>query len=442
MTPETHARHESADAPRWQRTSFHAVVIGAGPAGSAAAIWLAQAGWHVALVEKDCFPRRKVCGECIAASNLPLLQALGVADTFSARAGPELHEVALLCGQQHIRAALPPAAGTPSPWGRALGRDTLDTLLLEQARRAGATVLQPWAVKDLHGRPGAWRCSLRATDRSAPADASPLQLYTPVVIDAHGAWDTQSIPSDPTPLTSLAQAPRPPRKDSDLLAFKASFTGAQLPGGAIHVLALEGGYGGMVLADGGTSTLACCIRRDRLRALRSAAPGLNAGEVVQAWLQRQCAGVADALRGATRTGPWLACGPLAPGVRLTARDTVFRIGNAAGEAHPILGEGISMALQSAALLCAQLLRQPGMRHAPRPQDLADIQRHYTTDWLHNFSPRLQLAASFAHAAMRPGASRLLMGLLHPWPGLLTQGARWGAKVRPALPPAVLLAQGT
>ncbi|MGZ5657902.1 MAG: NAD(P)/FAD-dependent oxidoreductase, partial [Caldimonas sp.] len=59
-------------------TRFDAVVVGAGPAGSAAATLLARAGWSVALVERQRFPRRKVCGECIAASNLPLLDALGV----------------------------------------------------------------------------------------------------------------------------------------------------------------------------------------------------------------------------------------------------------------------------------------------------------------------------------------------------------------------------
>ena len=42
-----------------------AVIVGAGPAGSAAAFLLARAGWSVALIEKEVFPRRKVCGECV-----------------------------------------------------------------------------------------------------------------------------------------------------------------------------------------------------------------------------------------------------------------------------------------------------------------------------------------------------------------------------------------
>ncbi|MBC5803094.1 MAG: FAD-dependent oxidoreductase, partial [Candidatus Eremiobacteraeota bacterium] len=43
------------------------VIVGAGPAGSACALWLARAGVAVTVVERQRFPRRKVCGEYLCA---------------------------------------------------------------------------------------------------------------------------------------------------------------------------------------------------------------------------------------------------------------------------------------------------------------------------------------------------------------------------------------
>jgi heterodisulfide reductase subunit A-like polyferredoxin len=74
----SHCLHAERVGRVLMRSVFDAVIVGAGPAGSSAAILLARAGWSVALVEKQRFPRRKVCGECIAASNLSLLDALGI----------------------------------------------------------------------------------------------------------------------------------------------------------------------------------------------------------------------------------------------------------------------------------------------------------------------------------------------------------------------------
>jgi flavin-dependent dehydrogenase len=408
--------------PNRSRTKFDAVVVGAGPAGSAAAILLARAGWNVALVDRQRFPRRKVCGECIAASNLPLLDALGIAAAFEACAGPELRHVTLLRGDSAVSSDLPAADHERYRWGRPLGRETLDTLLLEQARAAGAVVLQPWSVQAIQGTVGAWHCEVRAVESAAL-----LRLRAALVIDAHGSWE--DLPSS-RPQRRMA------RSAADLFAFKANFSGSSLAAGVISVLALDGGYGGMVVADGGITTVACCVRRDRLSALRGAAPGLRAGDAVEAWLQRECVGVRQALQGSLRDGHWLASGPLDPGVRLGAKDEMFRIGNAAGEAHPILGEGISMALQSAALLCSHLLGEQPAARAPGSAAQAaqvELQRRYAADWRRQFAPRLRLAATFAHVAMRPRSADLLMALVRRWPGLLTSGARWGGKVRPMRP---------
>ena len=89
---------------------FDALVIGGGPAGSAAALLLVRAGWSVLLLEKRAFPRRKVCGEYLSATTLPLLDRLGLGEAFRDRAGPPVDRVGLFAGPRCLSAALPCAA--------------------------------------------------------------------------------------------------------------------------------------------------------------------------------------------------------------------------------------------------------------------------------------------------------------------------------------------
>ena len=74
--------------------------------------------------------------------------------------------MALMRGERTLIAALPAAgeAEDAHRWGRALSRETLDTLLCDAARAAGAVVLQPWAVQSIAGEPGRWRLALRAAN--------------------------------------------------------------------------------------------------------------------------------------------------------------------------------------------------------------------------------------------------------------------------------------
>src|SRR6185503_18289586 len=95
-------------------------------------------------------------------------------------------------------------------------------------------------------------------------------------------------------------------------------------------------------------------RRDALGRCRRAHRGLAAGEALLLHIAESCRGVREALAGARREAAWLSAGPIRPGVRPLARGRVFSVGNLAGEAHPLVAEGISMAIQSAWLAARAL----------------------------------------------------------------------------------------
>jgi flavin-dependent dehydrogenase len=54
------------------------LVVGAGPAGSSAAYWLARAGFDVAVLEKAVFPREKVCGDGLTPRGVKALLDMGI----------------------------------------------------------------------------------------------------------------------------------------------------------------------------------------------------------------------------------------------------------------------------------------------------------------------------------------------------------------------------
>jgi flavin-dependent dehydrogenase len=314
-------------------------------------------------------------------------------------------------GEKYVVADLPPAGDGPWRWGRALGRETLDAMLLEQAKLSGVQVMQPWSLQALKGGAGNWQCEVRDTSSSATR-----HLLSAVAIDAHGSWEAMPFERDHRSGSA-----------ADLLAFKANFTGAALKTGLLPLLSFAGGYGGMVIADQGVLTLACCVRRDLLEVLRRRSPGSTAGDAVELMLRRECAGVRVALEPASRVGPWLAAGPLRPSIRLRSDAQIFRIGNAAAEAHPIIGEGMSMALQSAWLLCEHLKVAKGRSHIANAAWQRSVGQAYAPEWHRQFGPRLRLAATFAHLAMHPALSSPLMCLVRFWPGLVPLGANWGGK---------------
>jgi menaquinone-9 beta-reductase len=390
---------------------YDAMVIGGGPAGATAALILARAGWSVAIVEKAPFPRRKVCGEFISATSLPLLRELDLAGAYLAHAGPQVRQIGLYAGNAMLAAAMPRPRDGAEAYGRALGRERFDALVLNAAVAAEAKLWQPWTLTEVKQAAGGFVGTAVAQDKRETA-----QLQARIVIAAHGSWEPGMLPT---------QIEDSPPRASDLFAFKARFLNCGLPAGLMPLLVFPGGYGGMVHSDGGRVSLSCCIRRDYLARCRRLWPNTKAAEVVIAHIRTSCRGVDAALAGATRDAAWLSAGPIRPGIRAFRRDGIFTVGNAAGEAHPIVAEGISMAIQSSWLLGERLIAHQDEVRSGR--GTAALASDYAASWRRNFARRVHAAAVFAHLAMRPAAARVVTEVLKRAPAMLTLGAYLSGK---------------
>jgi 2-polyprenyl-6-methoxyphenol hydroxylase-like FAD-dependent oxidoreductase len=131
-----------------------ALVIGAGPAGASTAILLKLAGWRVILVEKSAYPRQKVCGECLSAASLALLDQLGVGAAVRDRAGPELHQVGWMSGAStSLPTCLPvptDLTDTAEPW------DATNWMRFWSIGRVelGVILIQPGKVRSVRGEWG------------------------------------------------------------------------------------------------------------------------------------------------------------------------------------------------------------------------------------------------------------------------------------------------
>ena len=118
--------------------SADVVVVGAGPAGAAAAVTLARAGRDVVVVDKARFPRDKICGDGLTAGALRLLQGLGL-DPAAVPSWQRVDDVVVRGPSGHeVTFPLPRDRGTYAAVAR---RTDLDAALVEAARAAGAKVL-------------------------------------------------------------------------------------------------------------------------------------------------------------------------------------------------------------------------------------------------------------------------------------------------------------
>ena len=151
------------------------LVVGAGPAGAAAAIAARRHGFDVALVDKATFPRDKTCGDGLTTAALDRLEQLGVPVP---GLGAEPVRSVVVVAPDHWQVELPlPESG----WhATVVERTTLDAALVDRARAVGVAVHEGVSVDEVSIDPDAVR--VRTSDGT--------QWHVPFVIAADGHYSS------------------------------------------------------------------------------------------------------------------------------------------------------------------------------------------------------------------------------------------------------------
>ena len=370
------------------------VVVGAGPAGSGAAILLAERGWSVTLLDKAAFPRPKICGEYLSPEAARILDGLGVLKAIDQAGAQPLRGMKIVAPDGTALDGLYPTSGRWRGYrdhALAFPRESLDRILVDRAKGL------PIDVRERHRVTGLLREAGAVTGVVAQdEDGRGLEIPARLVVGADGRASV---------VASSLGLMRPHRLRRMALIQ--------------HVSGLDG------LEDRGE----IYVDPPDYAILNPVAPGLvNLGLVVPLGHTRPFARRLDTffharlrqlrhleprLRGMKVEGRLMAMGPLAYRVGEPQAAGVMLAGDAAGFYDPFTGEGLYTALRSAELLTETAHAALG-RGDLSPGALAV----YAARRRAELSPKSRVTQAIQLLIARRGLSNLAVRVLASRPALL------------------------
>lgn len=289
------------------------LIIGAGPAGCAAALALAQRGSRATILERTTATGDAICGGFLSWRSLATLERLGIAA--DALGGHRVDKLRLFHGKQMVERALPQA-------GMGVSRHRLDTVMQQMAVACGAGLERGVRVKALAGE-------RVTTNDGASLTGAPIFLAS----GKHGLPGERRDPPSPArddPVTGLR------------CRLPASLGLHRLIGGAVELFLFDRGYIGLVEQEDGSGNLCLAVHKSRLTEA-----GGRPERLVAQWADSHHA-LADRLA-ASSMGPIDAIGAVPYGWQRSHRedDGIWRLGDQAAVIPSLAGEGMGIALYSA-----------------------------------------------------------------------------------------------
>jgi len=282
---------------------YDVAVVGGGPAGATCAAFCAASGLRTLVLEREKFPREKVCGDCLNPACWPVLERLELADQIQNAPRGRLDAVEFIAiGGRKLRIELPNGRQSEI----AIKRSIFDQLLLERARATGADVREESTLVSLDRSADNWKIDIVRETAIAR-----------VVVGADGRNSTVAR------LRNLL--PRPAR---ERVALQAHIPLPRNFGNRIVLQFLPEGYSGQAPVNDAELNL-CLV---------GTPPTIG---LLRAWAEREFNLPSDR--------SWRTITPLTRDPVPVAHDRLFFIGDAARVVEPFTGEGIYYALRSGEL---------------------------------------------------------------------------------------------
>lgn len=314
------------------------VIVGAGPAGSSLAIRLAQKGGNVTLIEKDRFPREKLCGEFISPECLRHFESLGVKSDLLDMGGDRIFQARFFSKKGR-------SVSVPTEWfghgnyALSLSRAAMDDTLLSEARANGVNVLEGTRVTATTTEDGRM---ISVDLRSDNGEKS--SVTGDVFIDATGRASALSRSEDK-------------RKRPKLVAFKAHLADVMPEPGTCEMYFFDGGYGGLSQVEGDKANFCFMVKADVAKRFIGQTNQLFRSIVTNN------ARAGERMSEAQPLHDWIAVAIDRFGFRKPySLLNVAAVGDAGAFIDPFTGSGMLMALESAELLSG-FLTNDVFRHA-------------------------------------------------------------------------------
>lgn len=351
--------------------NFDVIIAGAGPAGSSAAIRLAQRDLRVLLVEQKQFPRPKLCGEFISPECERHFEKLGVIDAMNLRGPSKLTETVFYSTRGHHITIPSTWFGSSAAYG--LSRAAMDHVLLLRARECGVTVLEGATI----GEPV--RNGSEVAGVKVKLNGKEHEYRAPLTIDATGRARI---------LTRKLHSGEP-RSKPKLIAFKVHLRKTRVAPNTCEIYFYPEGYGGLSSVEDEISNLCFIISADAVKR-RSSDPQLVMREVVMK--NRRAA---HTLKHAEPESEWLSAswdrfGRQQP----SPAKGLFAIGDSAAFIDPFTGSGMLMAFESGELAADVITRHRSSLSGE------ELRSDYTSEYLRKFDSRLRISGWLRRAAFR------------------------------------------